>query len=110
MIEVREKDGFTASGFAESDQHSGLCEKVAEEAGGWPRKRRKAEVVGEKQGEAAVKGILAGYGSGGSEEENDDEESPADLGRQVVKEDKHCKLDEDEESYGSAYSPTCGLW
>ena len=65
--------------------------------------------MGEKQGEAAVKGILAGYGSGGSEEENDDEESPADLGRQVVKEDKHCKLDEDEESDGSAYSPTCGL-
>ena len=33
----------------------------------------------EKQGEAAAKGILAGYGSNGDEEENDDEESPGAL-------------------------------
>ena len=36
LIEVREKGGFIASGFAGSDKHSSLYEKVAEEAGGRP--------------------------------------------------------------------------
>ena len=77
LIEVWEKDEFTAGGFAESDQHGGLYEKVVEEAGGRPRKRRKIGVMGKKRGEAVVKGLLGGYGSSGDEEEEeDDQDSP----------------------------------
>ena len=80
LIEVWEKDEFAASGFAESDQHSGLYEKVVEEAGGRPRKRRKIGVMGKKRGEAVVKGLLGGYGSSGDEEdEDDDQDSPGAL-------------------------------
>jgi hypothetical protein len=76
LIEVWEKDAFTDNGFAETDQHSRLYERVVEEVDGRPRKRRKVEVMGKKQGEAVVKGLLGGYGSSEDEEENGDQDSP----------------------------------
>ena len=76
LIEVWEKDAFADSGFVETDQHSGLYEKVTEEADGRPRKRRKVEVMGKKKGEAVVKGLLGGYGSSEEGEEEDDDRHP----------------------------------
>lgn len=78
LIEIWEKDTFADSGFAESDKHSGLYEKVAE-ADERPRKRRKVEVMRKKRGEAVVKGLLGGYGSSQDEEENGDQDSPGAL-------------------------------
>lgn len=69
LIEVWDKDAFTDSGFTENDRQSGLYE--LEEADGRPRKRRKVEVMGKKQGEAVVKGLLGGYGSSENEEDGD---------------------------------------
>ena len=71
LIEIWEKDTFTDSGFAETNKHSGLYERVAEGADGMPRKRRKVEVMGKKRGEAVVRGLLGGYGSSEDEEDQD---------------------------------------
>ena len=73
LIEVWEKDAFIDSGFSESDQNTGLYEKV-EETDGRPRKRRKVEIMGKKRGEAIVKGLLGGYGSSEEEEEEENVE------------------------------------
>ena len=76
LIEIWEKDAFTESGFAETDQHSGLYEKAVEGFDGRPRKRRKVRVMGKKLGEAVVKGLVGGYGSSDDEEESCDQDSP----------------------------------
>jgi len=76
LIEVWEKDVLIDNGFAETDQHGVWYEKGVEEDDGRPRKRRKVQVMGKRQGEAVVKDLLGGYGSsGGEEEENGDQES-----------------------------------
>ena len=76
LIEVWEKDAFIDSGFVETDQDGGWYEKGVE-IDERPRKRRKVEVMGKKQGETVVKGLLGGYGSSGDEEEEeDDQDSP----------------------------------
>lgn len=79
LIEIWGEDAFTDSGFTETDQHSGLYEKVIEEADERPRKRRKVEVMRKKQGEAVVKGLLGGYGSSEDEDENGDQDPPGAL-------------------------------
>jgi hypothetical protein len=56
-----------------------LYEKDVEEIDERPRKRRKVEVMGKKQGKAVVKGLLGGYGSSEDEEEGSgDQGSPGD--------------------------------
>ena len=82
LIEVWEKDTFIDCGFAETDQHDGWYENGVEETDERPRKRRKVEVMGKKQGEAVVKGLLGGYGSSEDEEEGSgDQGSPKALDR-----------------------------
>ena len=82
LIEVWEKDAFIDCGFAETDQHDGRYEKGVEETDERPSKRRKVEVMGKKQGEAVVKGLLGGYGSSeDEEEESGDQGSPKALDR-----------------------------
>lgn len=82
LIEVWEKDAFIESGFVETEKGDSWYEKVVEETGERPRKRRKVEVMGKKQGVAVVKGLLGGYGSSGDEEEEDgDQGSPKALDR-----------------------------
>ena len=81
LIEVWEKDAFIDCGFAETNQHGGLYEKGVEETDERPRKRRKVEVMGKKQGEAVVKGLLGGYGSSEDEEGSGDQGSPKALDR-----------------------------
>ena len=76
LIEIWEKDAFIDCGFVETEKHNGWYEKDAEESDGRPRKRRKVEVMGKKQGEAVVKGLLGGYGSSEDEEEGSDDQCP----------------------------------
>ena len=87
------------SGFVETDQHGDWYEKGVEEVDGRPRKRRKVEVMGKKQGEAVVKGLLGGYGSSEDEDkEDDDQDSPKAL----------AGLGQYEESEGELEAPVDG--